>query len=425
MRSHNSAMGITSILRWKLPSLMVYVFLAICYGTILLVAKICQLIPRRRWKPNGRIVATATFFNPNWYLSHVVPLTRSGVEEVVLVVDAPEAPLEKVRFHGPPKWALKTFGRALAKLLWVIIAGFRFKPDLYMGYFIIPGGCSALVAARLFGRPACYQMTAGPVEIVGGGYLCDHWFFRHLRGPSTFLERLAAACARQFDLVVVRGTKAKRFLADHGLDGVVTIITGSVNSAQPGPAMERAFDLVFLGRMSEAKQPLQFVEIVAEVRRVFPSVRAVMVGDGPLMDAAREKANQMGIPDCIEFLGKRKDPETILATSKVFVLTSQSEGLSIAMAEAMAQGAVPVVADVGELGDLVKDGSTGFLIEPDNIEQYKERIVSLLSDRELWLRCSVDAADTAARHCGVQVVAGQWRRHLWKVIDPAAGAMPQ
>ena len=109
---------------------------------------------------------------------------------------------------------------------------------------------------------------------------------------------------------------------------------------------------------------------------------AAIVGDGRLREELEVYAESLGLTENIEFLGKRKDVEELLMHSKVFVLPSKSEGLSIAMIEAMSAGVVPVVPDVGDLGDRVIDGVNGYLIEPNKIEEYAEIILSLLQDQD-------------------------------------------
>jgi len=88
------------------------------------------------------------------------------------------------------------------------------------------------------------------------------------------------------------------------------------------------------------------------------------------------------------------------------------EGLSIAMLEAMAAGAVPVVADVGDLKDRIDDGVNGFVVEQDDIAGFAERILRLLDDEDTWRRCSSRAVSSAIEHSGVDAVARQWHRHL-------------
>jgi len=138
---------------------------AASYGSTLVV---CLLRPRREgWHRTVRIAVSGTFHNPNWFRSHATPLARSGLEEVIVVTDRPQPPVDRVRVVCPPRWLAAIVGRAVARLAWTIVVGVRARPDLYMGYHIIPNSLIALVAARLFSRPACYQMTSGPAEVDG------------------------------------------------------------------------------------------------------------------------------------------------------------------------------------------------------------------------------------------------------------------
>jgi glycosyltransferase involved in cell wall biosynthesis len=370
-------------------------------------------------------MVTGTFHNPNWYLSHVTPLTRSGFREIVLVVDEPQLPMENVRFVCPPKWISKLLSRAGAKAIWMTIAGFRYQPDLYMGYHLAPGACSALVAGKLWGRPSCYQMTSGPVGIIGGGVDAVDSVGGSLGRPSKLIETMAMRVVKQFDLVVVRGNKAKDFLAAYDIERRVAIITGSVNGCPQLPRSERNIDLVFVGRLSLIKQIHQFIEIVAAVKDVIPDIRATIVGDGPLMAELRSYTEDMGLSGNIEFLGKRKDVELILARSQIFLLTSKSEGLSIALAEAMAAGTVPVVADVGDLADLVTDGVNGYLIRPNCIEEYTKKVISLLQNSSLLEGFARKATKAARSYCGIEVVSSKWRENLQKVVIRSSALNPE
>lgn len=398
-----------------------YIILVNVYGLTLLMATVGRIIPRRRWKPNGRILITGTFFNPNWYLSHITPLVHSGLGEVILVVDKPQQPMDGVRFICPPKCLAKLISRAGAKSLWMVYAAIRYRPDLCMGYYIVPGACSALIAGRLIGRPSCYQMTAGPVEVVGGGFKASGSFSSMLGSPSRVIQSLALKVTRLFDLVVVRGNKAKEFLRNQCMNGSVAAITGSVDSSKQMHSSSRDIDIVFVGRLVITKQPHQLIEVVEQVSKVLPSVKAVIVGEGPLMEKLKSQVHHAGLAGNIEFLGKREDVEAILARSRVFVLTSISEGLSIAMAEAMSIGVVPVVADVGELCDLVVDGKNGYLVEPNNIGQYANRVASLLKHQDLWERQSKRAIKDARAQCEIEVVSGKWRNHLGRIVSESSG----
>jgi glycosyltransferase involved in cell wall biosynthesis len=391
---------------------MMWMVAALWYAAAIGIARLCG--GRRSHARTGRAVVIGTFHNPGWYLSHAVPLARSGLREVIVVTHDVLPAIEGVRLAPPPRWLTRLAGRACSKFVWALHVGRQSGADVFIGYHIIPNATMALAAARLLGRAACYQMTGGPVELLGGGYLAtENQVLGRLGAPSPRLERLALRAAAAFDLVVVRGQSAARFVLERAPGPRVAVIPGSIDLARfPESAAERRCDLVFVGRLAPTKQPLQFVDIVAAVRHRLPGTRARIVGDGPLMADVRRRIGELALDEAIEVRGQTADVAACLADARVFVLTSRSEGLSIAMAEAMACGVVPVVADVGDLGDLVTDGRNGFLIEPGNLEQYADRAVAILSD-DAWRRqlSAAAARDARTRH-GLTHIASLWREQL-------------
>jgi L-malate glycosyltransferase len=378
--------------------------------------------PRRSLRQrSGRAIVVGTFHNPGWYRSHLVPLAASGLREVTVVTHGALPHVDGVTQQTPPGWLTKLSGRTVSKLVWTIVIGKRSDADVFIGYHIIPNATIALVAARLLGRAACYQMTGGPIELIGGGYQAtENSVVGHLGRPSPWIERLAFAAAGAFDLAVVRGRTAERFVRDRCAPARTAIIPGSVDMARftAGP-VDRRYDLIFVGRLASTKQPLHFVETVAAVRQRRPAIRACIAGDGPMMGEVRERIAQLGLGDVVEILGQVPDASSCLRAARVFVLTSRSEGLSIAMAEAMASGAVPVVADVGDLGDLVVNGTNGFLIEPGNITQYADRAVELLDNPDRWRELSGAAVRAAHASHSIERVSALWCQSLMPFCGPA------
>jgi len=244
--------------------------LAVSFGGTLVVARVLRG-KRSRGRVSNRILVTGTFYNHGWFLSHVEPLASSGLCEVIVVTDIPQPAPERVTVLCPSTRLVRVLGRAGGKLVLMWRAGRRWRPCLYMGYHLFPGGLSALVVARLQGRPAAYQMTGGPLEVLGGGYLNENVLMSALGRPSRFLETLALAVIREFDLVVVRGQQARRFLAESGVDQNIALITGSIRASDGTPAT-RPIDLIFVGRLAPIKQPEQFVQIVERLARSRPSL---------------------------------------------------------------------------------------------------------------------------------------------------------
>lgn len=389
-------------------------------------ARWSRLFSRRRvGHRSGRILVVGTFDNPNWFYAHIWPLARSGVGTIVLVCDEPVASIGGVQIECAPRWMQVLLTRAGAKLAWSIRCAWRHRPDLYMGYHIFPCSIIALGVARLFGKPACYQVTSGPLELEGGGWGVENRLLRALGGPSPLVAELAADIVREFDSVVVRGAGAAAFVRGLGFDRNLAVITGSV---EPKVAWqdfaERSIDIAFVGRLTEYKRPDRFIEVVGAIAKSMPQVRVSIIGSGPDEPALRHRVAELGLTDAVTFLGQRDDVDRLLAKARVYVLTSRWEGVSIAMLEAMAAGAVPVVADVGDLRDVVQVGVTGFLIEQDDIAGYASAVIRLLSDERMWKACSRHARRSALARSGREAIALQWQRHLRDVLhqQPASQA---
>jgi glycosyltransferase involved in cell wall biosynthesis len=382
----------------------------------ILSSRLRRLVGSRPFAATGKIALLGTFYNTNWFLSHVRPLAGSGLREVLVVTDEPAEPLAGVRFACPPRVLVAVLGRPLSRALWAVRVGFRERPDLFMGYHIIPNSVSALLAARIRGRHAVYQMTGGPIEIEGGGIGSENSWLTRLAGPSSTLERLGRAAVREFDLVVVRGSSARRWVESLGPRGRVEVVPGSVDPDEVRPAAERPVDLVSVGRFTETKRPIAFVEIAAAVASARPGTSAVMIGEGPLLEEARARARALGVLDRIDFRGRQAEVAADLGRAKVFVLTSRTEGLSIAMAEAMVAGAVPVVANVGDLSDLVRDGENGYLVDGLDHSRFVDCARRLLEDPALRERLSREARASATAYVGLAQVSATWARHLSRLV---------
>ena len=74
--------------------------------------------------------------------------------------------------------------------------------------------------------------------------------------------------------------------------------------------------------------------------------------------------------------------------------------------------------DVGELGDLVRDGENGWLVSGEDVEAYSLHVLELLLDERRWSSFSLRARDAAERYTSLQSVSRRWRDVMTK---PAEG----
>jgi len=208
------------------------------------------------------------------------------------------------------------------------------------------------------------------------------------------------------------GTRARTFFRDKAVETDIRVVPGGIDSRrfQPGQDTPSA-DLILTGRLVQIKRIDIFLQAVACVSRRIPGVRAVIVGDGPLCDALRSLAANLDVERNIHFVGYQQDVATWLRKSRVFVLTSDSEGLSLSMMEAMMCGLPAVVSDVGDLGDLIEHGVNGYLVPRRSPQLLADRLVELLCE-EAKRRAFSLAAHRSAMQYEKQATARRWDKIL-------------
>jgi N-acetyl-alpha-D-glucosaminyl L-malate synthase BshA len=155
-------------------------------------------------------------------------------------------------------------------------------------------------------------------------------------------------------------------------------------------------------------RPVKRVGAVVEIFRLIReriAARLVLIGDGPERDAVERRVVDSGLQQVVEFAGEQHDLVPWLSAADLFLLPSQQESFGLAALEAMACE-VPVVASrVGGLPEIIDDGRTGYLREPDDIDGMAERGIALLADAELRARIGrAAAAHVRERFCAELIV---------------------
>lgn len=134
-----------------------------------------------------------------------------------------------------------------------------------------------------------------------------------------------------------------------------------------------------IGNLKPQKNPTIWASVAKKVTSIHPNVTFIYIGDGPLRD---EISKMISDNDHIKLLGWRNDIKELLNTANIFFLPSRWEGLPRTILEAMASG-LPVVAScVDGTPEVVKDLVTGYIVSPDDIEGYVEKLSVLIEDRD-------------------------------------------
>lgn len=145
---------------------------------------------------------------------------------------------------------------------------------------------------------------------------------------------------------------------------------------------EKDIDVLFVGRLVEAKNPELFLNIIKELKKLKDDIKVVIIGDGILKENILEKIKELGLNKNIDVLGYKSNPELYMKKSKVFLCTSSWEGFGLVVLEAMLNESIVFSTYVGGLKEIIIKNETGFFI--NDIEETAKRVVDVINNFELY-----------------------------------------
>jgi glycosyltransferase involved in cell wall biosynthesis len=147
------------------------------------------------------------------------------------------------------------------------------------------------------------------------------------------------------------------------------------------------------------------LQAFAEMTSTFPSAHLLIVGDGPRREYLQERITASGL-ERIHLVGHREDIPDLLGAMDIFTLPSYAnEGVPQAIMQAMAMELPVVSTTIGAIDEAVKDGVTGYLVEPKNVAQLKTRLTDLLASDELRRRMGAAARQHAESHFSLEAMS--------------------
>lgn len=157
-----------------------------------------------------------------------------------------------------------------------------------------------------------------------------------------------------------------------------------------------------VARLAEVKNQPLLVRAVAPLLN--EGVRLVLVGDGPNRPSVEAAVADCGVGGYVHFVGQRLDVPRFLCAFDVFALSSDSEGLPMVLPEAMTCTLPVVSTAVGGIPDVIREGTTGFLVPKGDELALREKLGKLISNQELRERMGVAAREDALTRYSSQVM---------------------
>jgi glycosyltransferase involved in cell wall biosynthesis len=223
------------------------------------------------------------------------------------------------------------------------------------------------------------------------------------------------------DLHFCENTEVRDWLLANGQDeesvvlvesGVDTSLRNSIDRPPTHPLR-----VGFSGRLAEEKAPFAFVDLARHMAD--PRFEFVITGAGPLESEVRRKVARLS-GATVSFLGVVEDISAHLASLDVLVVPSIMDGRPVVVLEALALG-VPVIASrVGGLPALIRDGETGFLVEPGDTDAIARHLRRLAESPGELEQLRKTARAFAERNLDAKAMNTAYERALRSLLSPSA-----
>jgi glycosyltransferase involved in cell wall biosynthesis len=234
--------------------------------------------------------------------------------------------------------------------------------------------------------------------------LCGAWAARRAGVPHVFTmhgsryyasrwrRRIALRVAAELSggAVAVSGSVARHLSRDLWLRAsrIVTIPNGASLSAVVHSSLRDELGLdpgdqlaLAVGNLYPVKGQRYLVEALGLLADQFPRLHVAIAGRGELEDVLRAQAGALGLGGRVHLLGLRADIGNLLAGADIFVLPSLSEGLPLALVEAMLAARPIVASAVGEIPVVLAQGDAGAIVPPGDAAALARALTKLLNDR--------------------------------------------
>ena len=198
------------------------------------------------------------------------------------------------------------------------------------------------------------------------------------------------------------------------------VIPNPINEAFLGGsyAGRREKRIVTAGRLVEQKNQKLLIEAFARIHDEYKDYTLEIYGDGPLKNELQNFVKELKLEDSVKFMGEVSDLNTAIRKAKMFVLSSNYEGMPNALMEAMAMGisCISTNSSGGGAAELIGKDKNGLLVPVNDLDALCAGMKKILDNDELAKKIS-GAAVVSMKKYGSETINAGWEKYITKIIS--------
>jgi glycosyltransferase involved in cell wall biosynthesis len=287
--------------------------------------------------------------------------------------------------------------------------------DVVNTHFVVPTGPTGVVLSRLFRIPNVLSVHGGDIYDPSKA-LSPH--------KNYLLRKIVEYVLNHSTCVLAESNDVKRRAISHyRVKKEITVIPWGLKEPTFVKASRVEFGMsqdefliIAVGRLVKRKGLDCLLQAVAKIQ--IPTVKVVLIGDGPERNHLESLAVALGIRQQILFLGAVSEEKKFqyLSVSDVFTLPSLHEGFGIVFLEAMYCGLPIITTDNGGQADFLKDRRNGFLVPVGDAEAMADKILILVQNHDLRMWMSVNNREDVKRF-SVSATAERYERVFEQIAN--------
>jgi PEP-CTERM/exosortase A-associated glycosyltransferase len=273
------------------------------------------------------------------------------------------------------------------------------KPDLLHAHSPSLNGIAALRAARRFNIPVVYEIRAFWEDAAVDHGTTNEGSIRYRLSQKVeqwLLKRVHAItviCQGLYDDLIARGVAEKKITVIPNAVDVerFPVIVSADAPLKARLGLQDAVVLGFIGSFYGYEGLDTLIDALPDMLRVEPRTHLLLVGGGFEEARLREQAIRLGVQGHVLFTGRVPNTEVSKYYSVIDLLVYPRKSMRLTNTvtplkplEAMAQGKLVAASNVGGHRELINDGITGFLFQPDNARELAACVIKIFQHTDRW-----------------------------------------
>jgi len=332
--------------------------------------------------------------------------------------------IEIIRILSIPTFIYKDVNFSIPSSLLLLNKIQKFNPDVIHFETPLSIGYDAIILSKILSKPLIGTFHT---------FFADPQYLKHLRLNNKFIQKIAWTFNNVFynsaDLVTAPSETTKQELIEHNCIKPIKVISNGIDfnifKTKKTIDFRKEYNipsyskvLLYIGRIAYEKNLFFLIDIFEKIVKEKSDVLLLMVGDGPQLKELKQYVSKKHLKNKVIFTGsiehKKLVGSSVFTTVDLFITTSTTENQPMTILESQANGLVCVGANRRGLKTLIEDNINGFLVEPNDINGFKDKIIFLLDNPKSLLRMKKNTLKMIKKH-DVKNVIIEWEKTYIKL----------